>query len=170
MENGRIQSQYFWSTFEPSFASEDSAGKLLPLRYPNISKRIFISSPLSRKNTKTFCNIQDPFTRKHGGVTIQRGRIKFDKYYFIHTIPGPLSTFCKKILVQIFSGFAAIYHKGHFRNILTQISKLRWFSCYHSHIFKNLKLQYLMQNLMLNRLVSILNPKNEKPKSSYDLF
>ena len=29
---------------------------------------------------------------------------------------------------------------------------------------------YLMQNLMLNRIKSILNPKNEKAKSSYALF
>ena len=29
---------------------------------------------------------------------------------------------------------------------------------------------YLMQNLMLNRIKSILNSKNEKAKSSYALF
>ena len=42
---------------------------------------------------------------------------KLGKYYFIQTILGQLPV--KKILVQIFSSFAAIYHKGHFRKILT---------------------------------------------------
>ena len=110
-----------------------SAEKLLPLTYPNVSKWISISSPLSRKNTITFCNIWDHFTTKHGGVTSQRGRIKFNKYYFIHTIPGQLPA--KKLFLQLFSSFAAIYNKGHFRKILTQISKLSWFSWYHSYIF-----------------------------------
>ena len=41
---------------------------------------------------------------------------KFDKYYFIHTINSHLPV---KNLVRIFSSFAAINDKGHFRKILT---------------------------------------------------
>ena len=67
-----------------------------------------------------------------------RGRIKFNKYYFIHTIPGQLPV--KKIFVQIFSSFAAVYHKGHFRKILTQIFKLSWFSWYDCYTFQQVEL------------------------------
>ena len=41
--------------------------------------------------------------------------LKFDKYYFIHTINDRLSV---KKLVQIFSSFAAIDYKGYFRKII----------------------------------------------------
>ena len=44
--------------------------------------------------------------------------------------------------------------KGHFRKILSGFSSLA---------------AYLMQNLMLNRLTPISNPKHEKAKSSYVL-
>ena len=81
----------------------------------------FISSPLSGKNTITFCNIWDNFTRRHGGVTSQRGRIKI--WQMLLHPHDSWSTSCKKLLFQIFSSFAATYHKGHFRKILTQIFK-----------------------------------------------
>ena len=44
-----------------------------------------------------------------------------------------LGNFLKKELVQIFSSFAAVDHKGHFRKILTWIFKFGWFSWYHSY-------------------------------------
>ena len=45
------------------------------------------------------------------------------------------STSCKKILIQIFSGFAAIDHIGHFRKILTLIVKFGSFY-WHLHFLK----------------------------------
>ena len=54
-----------------------------------MSKEVFISSSLSGKITITFYNIWDIFTRKQGGVIQVKGvESKFQKYYFIHTIPG----------------------------------------------------------------------------------
>ena len=69
------------------------------------------------------------FLPRNGAWSQVKGVVesKFDKY-FIHTILG------KKILVQIFSGFAAIDDKGHFRKILTRIFKFGRFSWYHSYI------------------------------------
>ena len=78
---------------------------------------------------------------------------KFDKYYFIHTINGHLPV--KKNLVRIFSSFAAINHKRNFRKILTVFFKFGWFSWYNYYIFKKIKLNYLMQNLILIRLATI---------------
>ena len=98
----------------------------------------------------------------------QESELKFGKFYFIHTIPGQLPV--KKILIPSFSSFAAANHKGHFRKVLTRILKLGCFSWYHAYIFENNKLTFSMQNLMLNRLAPISNPKTEKAKSSYALF
>ena len=67
------------------------------------------------------------------GSKVKGVESKFDKYYFIHTIPGQLPA--KKTFVQIFSSFAAIDHKGHFRKIVTGSFKFGWFSWYHSYIF-----------------------------------
>ena len=51
--------------------------------------------------------------------------LKFDKYSFIHTINDHLSV---KKLVQIFSSFAAIDHKGYFRKIIRGIFEFGLFS------------------------------------------
>ena len=48
--------------------------------------------------------------------------------------------------------------------------KFRCFSCCHIYILKKKELDYLMQNLMLNRLAPISNPKNEKAISSHALL
>ena len=77
------------------------------------------------------------------------------------------------MLVSTSSSFAAIDHKWHFRKTLTQIFK---FGCFGSslvprlYLFKKNELDFLMQNLMLNRLASISNPKKEKEKSWYAIF
>ena len=128
---------------------------------------VFIFSPLSGKNT-IFSNIWDIFTMKQGGVTSQRSRIKIWQILFHPN--DSWSTSCKKILFQMFSSFKASDHKGHFGKILTRIFKFGWLSFYHSYIFKKLKLNYLLLNLMLVRLPQISNPRNEKPKSLYVLF
>ena len=60
---------------------------------------------------------------------------KFDKYHFIHTIPGEISV--KKILVQMFPSFVGIDHTGRFRETSTRIFKFGWFSWYRSYTLKN---------------------------------
>ena len=84
----------------------------------------------SHKNTYTitFCSIWDIFIRKQGGVTSQRGRIKIWQIPF--HLHDSWSTSCKKNLIQIFSSFAAIDRKGHFRKILTRIFKFGSFYWY----------------------------------------
>ena len=66
------------------------------------------------------------------GSQVKVVKSKFDKYYFIHTIKGHLPV---KKLVQIFSSVGVIYHKGHFRKILTGIFKFGWFFWYNFYIF-----------------------------------
>ena len=73
-------------------------------------------------------------------------------------------------MVPTFSSFEAIYQKGHFRKSLTQIFKFNCFSWYHTYIFEKNELDFLMQNLMLNRLAPILNRKKEKGKLVCLLF
>ena len=92
---------------------------------------------------------------------------KFDKSCFIHTIPGQLPI---KVLVSTFSSFATIGHKAHFRKIVTQTFKFGSFCWYHNYIFKKNELNFLMENLKLNRLARISSPKKEKAKSSYTLL
>ena len=65
---------------------------------------------------------------------------KFDRSNFTHTIPGQLP---KKRFVPALSTYAASGHKG-----------------YHTYIFETIKLDCLMQNLMLERLAPISSPKN----------
>ena len=110
-----------------------SAEKLHPWNYPNMSKWSLYPSPLSWKNTITFCNIWDIFTRKQGRVTSQKSSTKIWQILF-HPHDS-WSTFYKKILVQIFSSFETIYRKGHIRKILTQIFKFAWLFWYDSYIF-----------------------------------
>ena len=76
--------------------------------------RLYLSFPLSRKNTITFCNIWAIFARKQGRTTNQRVRIKLWQN-FVNSL---------KLLVLKFSSFAAIDHKGYFRKILTEFLSL----------------------------------------------
>ena len=101
------------------------AEKPHPFSSPNMSNEVFMSSPLSGKNAITFCNNWDIFIRNQDGVTIQRDRIKIWQITF--NSHDSWSTSCQKILVQIFSSFAAIDHNGHFRKILTEFSNLACF-------------------------------------------
>ena len=79
-------------------------------------------------------------------------------------------TSCKKMLVPTSSSFAAIYHKRHFRKVLTRIFEFGCLSWYNAYVFEKNELDCLIQNLLLNWLALISNPKNEKAKSSYALF
>ena len=107
-------------------------------------------------------------TENREGSQVNELESKFDQSYFIHTIPGQLPV--KKIVTPKFSSFAAKDHKGHFRKILTQIFKFGYFSWYHAYSFEKNKLDFLMQNLILNRLAPISNLKNEEAKSSHAPF
>ena len=120
----------------------------------------FISSPFFGKNTITFCNMWAIFARKQGGVTSQKVRIKIWEILFYPHDFWWIS----------FSSFEAKDHKGHFRKILIQIFKFGCFSSYHVYTFQENESDFLMQNLMLNGLAPISNPKNKKTKSSYALF
>ena len=73
-------------------------------------------------------------------------------------------------MVPTFSSFESIYHKGHFRKSLTQIFKFSCFSWYHAYIFEKNELDFLMQNLMLNRLAPIFNHKKEKGKACLPFY
>ena len=72
-------------------------------------------------------------------------------------------------MVPTFSGFAATDHKGHFRKILTGFSSLAAFLCTKPTFLKKI-VSCLGQNLILDRLAPVSNPKNEKAKSFYALF
>ena len=76
----------------------------------------------------------------------------------------------KNILVPTSSSFAAIDYKGHFRKVLTRFSSLSAFLGTTPTFLKKNETGYLKQNLMLNQLSPISNPKNEKAKSPYPLF
>ena len=132
---------YFWPLFSswrwPKLRKISSRPeKLPPLSYPNMSNEVFISSSLSRKNKIPFCNIWDIFIRKQGGVTSQRRRIKIWKILFYPYVSW--STLGFSNLVG-FLGTIPIF-------------------------FKKLKLNYLMQNLVLNRSIGT-NFKSQKWRS-----
>ena len=61
---------------------------------------VFISSPLSGKNTITFCNILDTLPGKRAGSQVKGVESIFYKYYFTHMIPGQLPV--KKIWFKYF--------------------------------------------------------------------
>ena len=141
MEKGRTQSSTFGPTSTPLFllkmAKIEKKSAVVRKNFSHwaiqiCQSEVFISSSFSRKNTITFCNIWDIFTRKQDGVTSQRSRIKILQMIF-HPHDS-WSSSCKKNLVQIFSSFAALDHKGRFRKILTRIFKFGWFSWYHTYI------------------------------------
>ena len=75
MEKRRNQSLYFWSNFDPSFRPEDGQNSLnFPGKMRLLSSVFGISLPENR-----------------AGSQVKGVESKFDKYYFIHTIPGQLS-------------------------------------------------------------------------------
>ena len=94
---------------------------------------------------------------------------KLDKSYFIHTIPGQLPA--KKVWFQ---HFPVLWHRSQStfqKNFSTgfQVFVCFFFWC-HACVFEKNELNFLMQNLLLNQLAPISNPKNEKAKSLYAHF
>ena len=161
MEKKWTKTKHFWSNFDSPICPEESRNrKKSGLVRKNVccwakemyQNQGFISSPLS--------SLWPTFTGKQSGVLTQSGRIKVWQKPILST--QFLSSSCKKILVPTFSNFGAIYHKGHFRKILTQIFKFTCFSSYNAYVFEKNELVFLMKNLMLNRLAPILNDKKEK--------
>ena len=169
MEKGQTQSQHFWFNFDPLFPLKMSEIEINKQWYRKTSaKHVKIKAlsplPFPGKIWLLF-SISVLFLQgNREGSQVRRLESKFGKSYFIHIIPGQFPV--KKLLIPTFSSYVATDHKGHFRKVLTWILKFGYFSWYHSYIFESNKLNFLMQNLQVNRLAPISNPKNEKAKSS----
>ena len=123
--------------------------------------RFYLLSPFREKYDYFLQYLGYFFTANREGSQVKELESKFGKSYFIHT--NQLTV--KKILIPTFSSFGATDHKGHFKKMLTRIFKFGCFSWYHAYIFEKNKLDFLMQNLMVNLLAPISNPKNEKGKA-----
>ena len=141
-----------WSNFNPPFSCEDdrnrkncySAGKHLPLEYPNISKsRLYLIS-LFREKYYYFLHYLAYFWQEHGWVTSQRVRIKIWHILFHPHDSWSTFQFCGYSLQRIFKSGCA--------------------SWYHAYIFEKNEWDILMQNLMLYRLAPISNPKMKNQK------
>ena len=65
----------------------NSAEKLQP-SLQICQNEVFILSPLSGNNTITFCNIWKFLPGNRAGSQVKGVESKFNKNYFIHTIPG----------------------------------------------------------------------------------
>ena len=78
-----------------------SEKKLKSFPYWNMSEwKLYISSPLSGKNTNTFCTIWAILGRKQGGVTIQKVTIKI--WHNLYNPHDSWSTSCKNFWLQHF--------------------------------------------------------------------
>ena len=95
---------------------------------------------------------------------------KFDKYYFIHTIPGQIPL--NKIGSNIFQLCGYRSQRTFQKNFNLDFQIWLVFLVPFLHFLKTqVKLSDVESDyLMLNRLVPVSNPKNEKPKSLYVLF
>ena len=124
MKKGRTQSLHFWSNFDPRFPLKMVTIKEEVVAWKNHSHWAIkicqnegsTFSPLSEKNTITFCTIQVFFGLKQGGVTSQRVGIT-------HTIPGQLLV--KKTWLQHFSVSSLATFLG---TTPTFLKKLGWIS------------------------------------------
>ena len=120
----------FGTTMAPLFLLSSNAEKFHPL-IQICQNEVFISSPFFGKNTITFCNIWDIFTRKQDGVTNQMSRTKI--WQIIFYPHDSWSTSCKKIGLNIFQ-FCCYRSQSTFKKNFTWIFKFDWFSWYHSYI------------------------------------
>ena len=112
-----------WPTISPwrwQESKQISSGgeKPQPLGYPNMSKcQGSISFLLPEKTQLLFAIFGLFLPGNRVGSQLKGLESKFYKLLYI----------CNKIFVPMFSSFAAIYHKGHFRKILTGFSSLAAF-------------------------------------------
>ena len=102
---GRTQSSHFCSNFDPSFPPKNdqnwkkissSAETFQPLSHPNVSKwSLYLISPFREKLRLLFAIFGINLPGNRAGSQARGVESKFDKYYFIHTIPGqlPVKTF-----------------------------------------------------------------------------
>ena len=104
------------------------------------------------------------------GSQVKRVESKFDKYYFIDTIPGQLSV--KKFGSNIFQFCDCRSQRTFQKNFNLDFQIWLVFLVPFLHFLKTqVKLSDAESDyLMLNLLVLVSNPKNEKPKSLYVLF
>ena len=121
IEKGRTQSWHFWSNFDPSFPPENGqnrknkqyCGKISVIELSKYVKIKSLSSlPFPGKIGLLFAIFGIFLPDNRVGSQVKGGESKFDKYYFIHTIPGQLPV--KKFWFK-YSSFVAIDHRGHFR-------------------------------------------------------
>ena len=137
------------------------AEKLQSLGYLNMSKSRFYFLTLFRKKNDYIFQYLDYFCREIG---LGHKRVKNKILQNLFHPNDSLSTSCKKILVPTFSRSQRAFHK----NFNFQVWLL--FLLPRLHFWKKIELDCLMQNLMLNRLAPISNPKIKNGKSSYALF
>ena len=121
-----------------------SGRKLHPLSYPNMSKsRLCFLLPFQGQHDY-FLQYLGCFCQETGQSQKSRGQNQ------------NLTKFSKFVKTCWFQHFPVLQvYRGHLRKIFTGFSSLA---------------ADLIKNLMLNRLAPISNPKNEKAKSSYELF
>ena len=142
MEKGRTQSLHFRSNFDPPFFLEAKIEeKEEVVVRKNVSHwAIHICqnqgsniSPLSGKNTITFCTIWAIFGRKQSTVTSHGVRTKI--WYILFHLHKDWSTSCKKKLVSTLFSFAATDCKeflslaaflGTTPTFLKKISQITW--------------------------------------------
>ena len=99
------------------------------------------------------------FARKRARPQVGGSESKCDISYFTHTIPCQFPV--KKVGSNTFQlcGYRS-----------QKIFKFGCFSRYHAYIFEKSGSDILMQNLMLNRLAPISNPKMKNQKASVLLY
>ena len=181
MEKRRTQSLHFWSNLDLPFPPEDGGNqKVLRVVRKKFSNWIIqicqnegsISSLFPGKNGY-FLHCLDCFWQETGGTGAGRGsevkglESKFDISSFIHMIPGQLLV--KRFWFQRFPVLWLQVTKDITQNFNPDCENWLHFLIPCFNFWKH-ELELLMQEFMLNQLTTILNPKNEKPKSSYALF
>ena len=98
-------------------------------------------------------------TRTKPTSKVIRSKSKFDISYFAHPFIS-WSNFCKIIMVPAISSFAAMSHKGHYRKIITGISKFGCFSRCHVPIFEKKKIRIPDAEFNAELIVTNSNPIN----------
>ena len=153
MKKRPTQSLHFWSNFDHPFPPEDGRNRKREAEV--------------RKNVRYWA-IQ--ICQNQGSISSPgKTRLLFAIFGLFLEFFQNLTKFFKHVKTFQFQHFPVLQKKWTFQKKLNWIFKFGCFSWYHAHFSKKGELDYLMQNLMLNRLAPIPNPKNEKAKSLYAL-
>ena len=139
--------------------------KLQPSGYPNMAKsKIYLLSPFWEKYDYFWAYMDNFWEKRVRGYKSQDQNQSVTYPFHSHNSG---KSYYQKSFIPTFSSFAAISTKVHFSKILSRIFKFGCFSRYHAQVFDENMSQFLMQNLMLNRLAPIGNSKNKNQKGSY---